>query len=308
MTGPPPGAGWPGVSVVVPTFDRPEALRACLEAIARHERTTAPVEVVVVDDGSPSPVVLDPSQWSRAFELRVLRQANAGPAAARNRGVAEARGDVIAFTDDDCRPESGWLAALVAALGHRPSALVGGSTWNGLPRNRPAQASQVIHDLVYEHFNRDPEDARFLASNNLACRRSEFAEVGGFDADFAVPGAEDRDLCDRWRASGRPLAWVREARVEHRHPQSLRQFVSLHHRYGRGAWTYQSRRRARGTGSASDDLGFHRGLLRRAAARLAALSAGDRVAVAGLLAAWQIANTAGYLHGALESWRGPAPT
>lgn len=289
------------VSVVVPSFDRPEPLQRCLDALARHHGVGRPVEVVVVDDGSPDPVSLDPSRWARAFDLSIVRQDNAGPAAARNRGVDTARGEIVAFTDDDCLPAPDWLARLVAALESEPGALVGGSTWNGLTGDTRAQASQAIVDLVYEHFNADAADSRFLASNNLACRRADFERVGGFDEGFAVPGAEDRDLCDRWRSQIGPLSWIRDARVEHRHHQSLPQFLALHHRYGRGAWIYQSLRRERGTGRIGDDLGFHHGLPRRAMARLSALPPGQRLRVAGLLVAWQAANASGFLREGLAA-------
>ncbi len=69
-------------------------------------------EVIVIDDGSSMPI----DAWSGDSRVRVIRQDNKGPAAARNAGIASARGAFLAFTDDDCVPEPGWLAALVEAL------------------------------------------------------------------------------------------------------------------------------------------------------------------------------------------------
>jgi glycosyltransferase involved in cell wall biosynthesis len=291
-------------SVVVPTYGRRSQLLNCLEALANQD-CREPWEVVVVDDGSPEPVADAADAFAGRLPLRVIRQENAGPAAARNRGVHEARGEFIAFTDDDCLPEPGWLAELVHAARDRPGALVGGTTINGLTGELFASTSQMIVDLVYAHFNSDPEDAYFLTSNNMLCTRERFLALKGFDAGFSRAGAEDRDFCDRWRMAGWRIAWHPAARIEHRHSQTLRTFVDLHYRYGRGAYRYQAVRRERGSGTMQEDLGFHtslpshvwRELTRR---RNPVLAAGVLLALVG----WQVANAAGF---ALESvaarWR-----
>ena len=281
-------------TVIVPTFHRPRQLEECLRALAA-QTLVEPWEVVVVDDGSPEPVALDLEEVGFPAGCRVLRQENAGPAAARNRGVQQARGEFVAFTDDDCRPHATWLAGLVEAARRRPGALVGGSTRNGLQDEIFASASQLIVDLVYEHFNRDRDSAYFLASNNILCARERFLDLGGFDASFPRAGAEDRDFCDRWRAQGWPIVWHPEAVVEHRHPQTLRKFLDLHVRYGRGAYRYQAMRRSRGSGTMREDLGFHRSLPRRLWRHL---GRGKRplhgVAMVAALIAWQAANAAGF--------------
>ena len=96
----------------------------------------------------------------------MLVQPHGGPARARNLGARAARGRLLAFTDDDCRPEPGWLAALEAALAARPGAMVGGRVTNLLADNPFAEASQLVTDIVYAHYNAGPGDARFVASNN----------------------------------------------------------------------------------------------------------------------------------------------
>ena len=297
-------------SVVVPTYGRPRQLSACLEALAK-QTFHGPWEVVVVDDGSPEPVggVADADAFAGRFALRMIRQENAGPAAARNRGVHEARGEFIAFTDDDCLPEPGWLGQLVEAARERPGALVGGTTVNGLTREIFASTSQLIIDLVYEHFNADPDDAYFLTSNNMLCTREQFLALGGFDAGFPRAGAEDRDFCDRWRAAGWRIAWHPTARIEHRHSQTLRKFLDLHYRYGRGAYRYQAARRERHSGTMGEDLGFHTSLPRRIWRRL---SAGKNPVLAMSLVAalgiWQVANAVGFtVEGLVSPRRTAAP-
>jgi GT2 family glycosyltransferase len=291
----------PCVSVVIPTYGRPRQLADCLTALGRQSLSRDAFEVVVVDDGSPTPLDGVLAASVDGLQLRMVRQANAGPAAARNRGVAEARGPLIAFTDDDCLPEPDWLAALVAAERRFPGSLVGGSSLNGLSGELFASASQLIIDLVYDHFNADPTDAYFLTSNNVLCSREAYQAVGGFDAAFFRAGAEDRDFCDRWRAAGRRLVWAPEARIEHRHSQSLWKFLELHYRYGRGARRYQSVRRSRGTGTMREDLSFHASLPRQLATMLRRERGPlRRMQLLTALALWQVANAVGFCAEALS--------
>src|SRR5436190_21831253 len=94
----------PFASVVVPTHERGPALRACLESLAALDYPPERYEVIVVDDGGSAPLdeLLDPLHGRLRVEL--LAQRRAGPAGARNAGVMRAGGEVLAFTDDDCRP------------------------------------------------------------------------------------------------------------------------------------------------------------------------------------------------------------
>ena len=290
----------PNISVIIPTFNRPGPLRDCLSALARQTLPLGSFEIVVVDDGSPRPLELDPAGWAQAFSLRVVRQENTGPAGARNRGVEAARGAIVAFTDDDCLPTPDWLEHLTAPLNEHPEALVGGTTFNGLKDNLYSETSQLIIDMVYDHFNRGPEGVYFLASNNFACRCEAYLTSDGFDTDFFV-ASEDRDFCDRWRMCNRPLLWAPDALVEHRHAQTLRKFVNLHYRYGRGAYLYQVKRRERNSGTMQDELGFHRSIIRRTSRKLFGYSVLARISIAGLLIVWQIANAVGFFRQAITN-------
>ncbi len=286
----------PRVTVVVPSYNRPDQLRACVEALQRQTLPPADFEVVVVDDGSPTPGAdalagLDPAGPA----VRVIRQPNAGPSVARNRGVCEAIGALIAFTDDDCRPDPDWLEALMRSADARPDCLVGGTTYNGLPELLFSEASQFVVDLVYEHFNHHRDHAYFLTSNNLICSRARFLEMGGFDTGFDRAGAEDRDFCDRWRLAGRGIVWEPSARIEHRHPQNLRKYVDLHYRYGRGARRYHANRLRRDSGTVHEDVAFHRSLPWRVWGQLGRYcSPWRRLQVVWALGLWQLANCAGF--------------
>jgi GT2 family glycosyltransferase len=269
------------VTVIVPTRDRPAQLAGCLEALARQDYPR--YDVLVVDDASAAPV---------AAEVEVLRlPASAGPAAARNAGAGRARGEVLAFTDDDCRPEPGWLAALAAALDGPEPLLVGGRMVGRAGDGDCRLASQLVLDLVYAHYNEDPGRARFLASSNLAVRADDFHAAGGFDARFRI--SEDRELCDRWRHRGRRIVYAPDAVVVHAPDLSLPAFCRQHFRYGRGAFAFHRERVRRGSGRLLGELAFYPHLARQLPGRVAGLEA-RRARAAGLLAVWQVANAAGF--------------
>ncbi|MEO8690268.1 MAG: glycosyltransferase [Solirubrobacteraceae bacterium] len=288
------------VSVVIATADRPGPLARCLAAVAALEHPRDALEVIVVDDGGsihPQPV--------DGLRVRLLRRERGGPGAARNDGAQAAEGELLAFTDDDCLPEPGWLRALCAVSAESPSGtMIGGRTVNALAANRFAETSQHIQDLVYAHYNRDAERARFFATNNLAVPRDAFLALGGFDVAAFPFASEDRDLCDRWRASGRDLRSASDAVVHHAHDLDLRGFVRQHVAYGRGAARYHRARARRGTGRLRDDAAFH--LDRSLWLRTARLRPARRAAeITALLALWQAANATGYL---LEKVPHPAAT
>lgn len=282
--------------MVIPTYGRPRQLIHCLDALTRQTLPREEFEVVVVDDGGPEPLDDLLASFKLELSLRLVRQANAGPAAARNRGAREAAAPRVAFTDDDCRPRPEWLERMVAGERENPGVLVGGQTLNGLPNDVFALTSQLILDMVYDHFNSDPDSAYFFASNNILCCRERLLDLGGFDKSYPRAGAEDRDFCNRWRAAGLKLIWRPDAVVEHYHAQSFRKFLELHFRYGRGAYLYQARRRARGAGSLAEDLGFHRSLPWSVWRRLGSSPDGWRsLKICVLLVLWQIANAAGFM-------------
>jgi GT2 family glycosyltransferase len=292
-------------SVVIPTRNRPQSVRACLDALAAQTMPPGSFEVIVVDDGGEPPLAVDPTASAGIFPLTVMRQEHAGPGTARNRGVDHARGEVVVFTDDDCLPTPSWLEKMVTAVRREPRGLVGGATLNGLPRSLCAETSHLILEIVYEHCNRDGSGSSFFASNNMACSRAAYLGIGGFDEAFRV-ASEDRDLCDRWRSHGEPLRWQRDAFVEHRHPQNFREFTRLHFRYGRGAYRYHRERRARGGGMSSRDVSMHARLPGYVWSRRRRWSLGRGLAIGAMMAWWEIVNAAGFAwEGLARAWTRP---
>jgi GT2 family glycosyltransferase len=273
-------------------------LRACLTALSRQTYPRSDFEVVIVDDGSEPPIADVATSFGDTLDVRVIRQARQGAAAARNSGVISARGDLIAFTDDDCRAAPQWLERLLTRLDGGTELLVGGRVINALDDNVFASTSHLIHEMAYEHHNADGEQPQFFASNNMAVDANSLVRLGGFDPAFRV-ASEDRDLCARWHESGRALVYAPDAEVAHAHYLTLRRFWLQHFRYGRGAWRYHESLRKRGRGRFARDLGFHGRFLRRAGSPLA--QRGNTLAIGALLIVWQVANLAGFVFEAIAS-------
>jgi len=215
-----------------------------------------------VDDGSPAPAESTVARFRGRLALTVVRQVRQGPAKARNAGAARARGDYLAFTDDDCTVSPGWLRSLARRLEAAPRCAVGGRTLNALSGNLFSTASQLLVDYLYTRFNTDPERPFFMASNNLAFPVACFRDVGGFDPAYVRAAGEDRDLCRRWLDSGRRLVHASDAVVHHAHALTLRGFWRQHFNYGRGAYLFHHKR-AQGSGSRIrlEPLSFYLGLL-----------------------------------------------
>ena len=113
---------------MIPSFDRPERLRECLESLVAQRFPKDRFEVVVVDDGGSVPAETVAVAYARRLSVAVCRQERGGPAAARNTGVLRARGRYIAFMDDDCRADPEWLHELERAFAAAPARSLPGAS------------------------------------------------------------------------------------------------------------------------------------------------------------------------------------
>jgi glycosyltransferase involved in cell wall biosynthesis len=278
----------PFCSVVVPTFNRSAALGRCLESLAALDYPSTRYEVIVVDDGGDGAAARVAEPWRDAIALTVVSQARTGPAAARNAGALHAEGELLAFTDDDCRPRPDWLTHLADRYEASPDGGVGGRTINALSGNPFSSTAQLIVDVGYEQNNTGPDDRCWFTTNNLAAPAAGFRAVGGFDGSFQT--AEDRDFCSRWVTAGHRMAYEPRAIVEHAHDLTLRGFVGLHFAYGRGAYRYHRKQRLRGR-PIRIEPSFYLSLARAPFARS---SVRRRLELEGLLLVWHLANTAGF--------------
>lgn len=198
----------PAVSIVVPTYRR-GSLLARLVAALESQRDAPPFEVIVVDDASPdgSGETLEKLAADASIPVRPIRlRTNGGPARARNTGWWAATAPIVAFTDDDCVPQPGWVAALVAPFGSGADLVQGRTAPHPGQLDRRGPFSRTI-DVDHE--------AGFYETCNMAYRRELLERLGGFDEQFRYPHGEDTDLA--WRAldAGARPAFAHDAVVWH---------------------------------------------------------------------------------------------
>jgi GT2 family glycosyltransferase len=218
------------ISVVIATHERPALIARCLRAL--EAQVLPPTEVIVIDDASrdDTPALL--REWVRrhSTNIRVERlEVNGGPARARNRGIALARGEWVAFTDDDCEPEPDWLAALATRASEvLPTvAGIGG-------RVLPAAPGLIADYMTVHRILEPPPSCSYLVTSNCIYRRRVLLDVGGFNEDVRTPGGEDPGLSFVVRQAGHSLGFCPEAIVRHHYRESIVDFLMTFYRYGRG--------------------------------------------------------------------------
>lgn len=216
-------------SVVICTRDRADLLRDALDSLRGLGDPGVPYEVVVVDNGSHdrTPEVVEAAAAASPVPLRYLHEARGGLSAARNTGIREARGESIAFIDDDVRVDPGWLAAFARAFERYPADFLGGRVlprW-GAPRPTWLPDARTRGEIwgaiaLFDYGDEARPLAKPLGAN-MAFRRATIAAMGGFREDLGRDGAslkgqEVPELLARLRTAGGRGGWyVPEAVVHH---------------------------------------------------------------------------------------------
>ncbi len=216
----------PTASVVIPTRNRCATLATLLERVAPQAEAAA-AEVVVVDNGSTDGTPETLRQLEAEGKLRIVFEPIPGATRARNAGARAARGEVIAFVDDDALPSDGWLTALLAPFENPRVAAAGGRVRLRFAGALPAWWDAALATYLAA-YDLGPEPADLGARPwydsprglNLAVRRDALLAVGGFNlrlgprADRPSVG-EESDLCLRLLARGWEIRYVPGAVVEH---------------------------------------------------------------------------------------------
>ncbi|HEX2160339.1 MAG TPA: glycosyltransferase family 2 protein [Thermoleophilaceae bacterium] len=247
----------PAVSVVVPTRNRAGYLEVTLASLAA-QAPSVPYEVIVVDDGSSdatAEVVAGAASLAQAPDVGSARPGDAnptsgprvaylrhktsrGPNAARNAGIAAARGALIALIDDDVRVPPDWVGELAAgAERHRWAEALGGPIRASL--EGPAPRSCGRESAPVTTLDLGPRDCEtdFVWSANMAVRRGAIERIGGFDEQVPIYGDEEEWLI-RLHANGGRVAYVAGAWLEHRRAGDdarLRSLARAEYRRGRAA-------------------------------------------------------------------------
>jgi GT2 family glycosyltransferase len=215
----------PTASVIVCTHNGSATLHECLAGALALDYPR--FEVILVDDGSSD----DSAVIGLELGVRVISTPNCGLSAARNTGLEAADGEIVAYIDDDARPDENWLTYLAGAFEDSDHAAIGGP--NIPPVDEEGVAACVANTPGGPtHVLLSDTEAEHLPGCNMAFRREALLKVGGFDAQFRIAG-DDVDICWRLREAGMTLGFHPAAIVWHRRRATIRRFWRQQRGYGR---------------------------------------------------------------------------
>lgn len=205
------------VSVVIATYNRADSLRRLLEALDRQTLDPAHYEVVAVDDGSNDDVRAKLADLKTRFDLRIERQANAGAAAARQRGVGLARGAIVVVTDDDMLVEPTFLEHHLARHDQDDTVVLGrlrpDAKLDEMPLFERFYARVIARDAEAYASGRQPVRGHNLYTGNVSFPRELFLRVGGFDPEFRA--LEDEEIGIRFEKAGARFVFANDAAAIH---------------------------------------------------------------------------------------------
>lgn len=219
----------PAVSVIVPHLNQPAFLERCLASLLAQEPLAEAgvpgFEIIVCDNGSKT---LPEAQCAVDPRIRLVREPEPGPGPARNRGVAEAQGALLAFIDADCTAAPHWLARIAGHFATSPDQIIGGDVY--IAREDASGRATLLEafESVYSYRMKEFIDKQgFTGTGNLAMRAEVMQQVGPF-AGIGV--AEDRDWGQRALAQGRETIYVPDMIVYH---PARKSFAELREKWAR---------------------------------------------------------------------------
>lgn len=223
------GVAWPKFSVVVCTYNGSRIIRDCLEGLTKLNYPN--FEVVIVNDGSTDNTETIIKEFSVPHGFRLISTPNRGLSNARNTGMEAATGELIAYLDDDARPDPHWLQYLAVDFMRTPSAAIGGP-------NIPPPGDGMIAECVANspggpaHVLLSDRTAEHIPGCNMAYRKSVLQAVGGFDPQYRTAG-DDVDLCWRILEKGWAIGFSPSAMVWHHRRNSVKMYWKQQYGYGK---------------------------------------------------------------------------
>jgi mycofactocin system glycosyltransferase len=220
----------PFVSVVIPVYNRPHDIAACLDSLLKLDYPDDKFEIIVVDDASTDETR---DVVSRYPIKMITNRKNRQAPYCRNLGAASARGDILAFIDSDCLADRNWLRELVPAFKDLKIAAVGGiveSYYDTRPLDRYELVRSSLKMGLWPRRSASNNPFFYVPSCNLLARRNVFLKTGGFDESLVV--GEDVDLCWRMREKGMHIDYLPSGRVFHKHRNRVTAFCRRRFDYG----------------------------------------------------------------------------
>jgi glycosyltransferase involved in cell wall biosynthesis len=202
---------FPFVSIIIPVFKDVEGLRICLEALDKQVYPTDNWEIVVVDNGPSDEIRACVAEFPRASYLIETIPTSF---AARNTGISQCRGEILAFTDADCIPDPMWLAQGVDKFVNTPNCGLVGGHIEVFPENEgqanPVELFEIITALHQEQL---VTNMKFGATANIFTSKQVFEKVGLFD--LSLPSGGDLEWGRRVSGAGYALVYAPKAIIRH---------------------------------------------------------------------------------------------
>jgi glycosyltransferase involved in cell wall biosynthesis len=218
----------PLISVVIPAHQAEETIDRCLDALAQQTVPRASYEVIVVDDGSTDGTR---ARVQAQDDVCLVTQSHAGPAAARNLGIQQARGKIVLFTDADCQAAPDWVERMVGPFREDSVAGVKGAYLTCQPEI-VARFAQMEYEDRYDRMVRY-EFIDFVDTYAAGYRRDLLLSYGGFDPALHAVSVEDQELSFRLAEKGHKMVFEPRAQVYHlRHPPDVATYFRRKFRIG----------------------------------------------------------------------------
>lgn len=231
----------PIFSIVIATYNATETLRECINSLYDQSTGTKCFEVIVVNDGGKDKISESLGHLSDELAIKYFDREHRGPAAARNFGINQAKGDIILFLDDDSLPTRNWLSAVIEAWEKFPNADgIGGYIKAEVTDSIYCRVNSDFFNWYLEEYS-DDEFHPFLVTCNAGYTRNILEKVGNFDERFKKPSGEDRDLNIKISRIGGELRLNRSIVVYHDRDLTFRSFAKKHYNYGKGAYSIYAR-------------------------------------------------------------------
>ena len=210
---------------MVCSYNGGATIRDCLEGLRRLDYPD--FEIIVVNDGSTDAT----GAIAAEYDVRLISTENRGLSSARNTGLEAATGEIVAYTDDDARPDAHWLKYIAHAFMTTDHAAMGGP--NIPPADDPPLAEVVANAPGGPlHVLLDDQLAEHVPGCNIAFRRQALLAIGGFDPVYRAAG-DDVDACWRIQQQGWTIGFHAGAMVWHHRRASIRMYWKQQQGYGK---------------------------------------------------------------------------
>lgn len=214
------------ISVVIPAFNAEKTISGVITAVLNQDYP-GKIELFVVDDGSRDST----GRIAQTFSgVKYIKQQNAGPAAARNRGFKESQGEIVFFTDSDCVPEKNWISKSLDGFSRADVAVVAGSY--GIVNGENLLARVIHKEIFFRHSTRMPDFPKSFGSYNFSVKRKIFEQLGGFDVGYPFASGEDNDLSYKILKAGYKIYFSKDSIVNHFHQTVLTRYLFEQFRHG----------------------------------------------------------------------------